>query len=101
MRHHAISPRGAWQCTAENGQPVSFFVRSRVWLELPSAENGDALILVGVETATNIIRHARLLVGDATITCRISREDEALVVELIYPRKPSARPPNCSLISAA
>jgi len=48
-------------------------------------DDTQALILASFEAATNIIRHARLLVGNATITCRITRETDALVVELIYP----------------
>jgi hypothetical protein len=44
-----------------------------------------ALYRFDLDAATNIIRHALLLIGDATITCRITREDEALTVELIYP----------------
>ena len=56
------------------------------------AQDADALILASFEAATNIIRHARLMVGDATITCRITREGEAVVVELIYP-SPAFTPP--------
>ncbi len=48
-------------------------------------DDTNALILASFEAATNIIRNARLLVGNATITCRITRESNALVVELIYP----------------
>ena len=48
-------------------------------------DDTNALILASFEAATNIIRNARLLVGNATITCRIARESNALVVELIYP----------------
>jgi anti-sigma regulatory factor (Ser/Thr protein kinase) len=44
-----------------------------------------ALILASFEAATNVIRHAPLRVGDATLTCRITRESDAVVVELIYP----------------
>jgi anti-sigma regulatory factor (Ser/Thr protein kinase) len=44
-----------------------------------------ALILASFEAAINVIRHAPLLVGDATLTCRITRENDAMVVELIYP----------------
>ena len=56
------------------------------------ATDADALILASFEAATNIIRHARLLIGDATITCRITREDEALAVELIYPSEAFSPP---------
>ena len=49
------------------------------------AEDTDALILASFEAATNVIRYSRLMVGDATLACRITREDDALVVELIYP----------------
>ena len=55
-------------------------------------EDTNALILASFEAATNIIRHARLLVGNATITCRITRESDALVVELVYPSE-SFTPP--------
>ena len=48
-------------------------------------EAADALILASFEAATNIIRYSRLLVGNATLTCRITRTDDALAVELIYP----------------
>ncbi len=48
-------------------------------------DDTDALILASFEAATNIIRHARLLVGNATITCSITRERDAVAVELIYP----------------
>jgi PAS domain S-box-containing protein len=58
------------------------------------AEDADALILASFEAATNIIRHARLLIGDATITCRITREDEALAVELFYPSEAFSPPAN-------
>ena len=57
-------------------------------------DDTDALILASFEAATNIIRHARLLVGNATLTCSIKREGDALVVELIYPSEsftPSAQ----------
>ncbi len=50
-----------------------------------SEDEAAALILASFEAATNIIRHAPLLVGDATLSCRITRESEAVVVELIYP----------------
>ncbi len=48
-------------------------------------DDADALILASFEAATNIIRHGRVLVGNASISCRITRESEALTVELIYP----------------
>ena len=48
-------------------------------------DDTDALILASFEAATNIIRHAQLLVGNATIACRITRKSDALMVELIYP----------------
>ena len=51
---------------------------------LPAAD-ADGLILASYEVATNAIRHAKLMVGDATLTCRISPGHEALTVELIYP----------------
>ena len=50
-----------------------------------SEDAAAALILASFEAATNIIRHAPLMVGDATLTCRITRESDAVVVELIYP----------------
>ena len=50
-----------------------------------SDDETDALILASFEAATNIIRHGRVLVGNASISCRITRESDALVVELIYP----------------
>ena len=50
-----------------------------------SEADTDALILASFEAATNIIRYSRLLVGDATLACRITREVDALIVELIYP----------------
>lgn len=50
-----------------------------------SEDAAAALILASFEAATNIIRHAPLRVGDATLTCRITRERDAVVVELIYP----------------
>ena len=56
------------------------------------AEDADALILASFEAATNVIRYSRLLVGDATLTCRISRESDALAVELIYPSAVFALP---------
>ncbi len=59
--------------------------------DLPQ-DDADALILASFEAATNIIRHARLLVGNATLTCRITRESDALVVELIYPSEPFTPP---------
>ncbi|MCX7143110.1 MAG: ATP-binding protein, partial [Proteobacteria bacterium] len=49
------------------------------------AEDADALILASFEAATNAIRYSRLMVGDATVTCRIAREGAAVAVELIYP----------------
>jgi PAS domain S-box-containing protein len=55
-------------------------------------DDANALTLASFEAATNIIRHARLLVGNATIACRITRESDALVVELIYPSE-SFTPP--------
>ncbi len=48
-------------------------------------DDTDALILASYEAATNIVRHGRVLVGNASISCRITRESDALVVELIYP----------------
>ena len=58
-----------------------------------AGDDADALILASFEAATNIIRHARLLVGDATLTCKITREEQALAVELIYPGEAFAPPP--------
>jgi serine phosphatase RsbU (regulator of sigma subunit)/anti-sigma regulatory factor (Ser/Thr protein kinase) len=55
-------------------------------------DDTDALILASFEAATNIIRHARLLVGDATITCRITRESDALAVEMVYPSESFTAP---------
>ena len=52
------------------------------WL---SEEDADALILASFEAATNVIRYAPLMVGDATLACRITREHDSLIVELIYP----------------
>ena len=50
-----------------------------------SEDDANALILGSFEAATNAIRYARLLVGDATLTCRITRQSDAVAVELIYP----------------
>ena len=55
-------------------------------------DDTNALMLASLEAATNIIRHARLLVGNATITCSITRENDALVVELVFPSE-SFTPP--------
>ena len=49
------------------------------------AEDVYALMLASFEAASNVIRYSRLLVGDATLACRITHEAEAVVVELIYP----------------
>jgi PAS domain S-box-containing protein len=65
-------------------------IRASAW-SLPAADV-DALILASFEAATNIIRHARLLVGDAKLICKITREGQAVVVELIYP-SPAFTPP--------
>ena len=59
--------------------------RIRECTAMLSEDDANALILASFEAATNAIRHSRLLVGDATLTCRINREDDAVVVELIYP----------------
>ena len=48
-------------------------------------DDANALILASFEAATNAIRYSRLLVGDATLTCRITRQSDAVAVELIYP----------------
>ena len=80
-RVHALVFSLPWSLDALGG------MRERIAqsaLSLP-AEDADALVLASYEAATNAIRHARLMVGDATITCRIAREDEAVAVELIYP----------------
>ncbi len=50
-----------------------------------SEEEANALILGSFEAATNAIRYSRLLVGDATLTCRITHQSDAVAVELIYP----------------
>jgi PAS domain S-box-containing protein len=62
-------------------------LRARIMANADSlpADDADALILASFEAATNIIRHGRILVGNASISCRITRESDALVVELIYP----------------
>jgi anti-sigma regulatory factor (Ser/Thr protein kinase) len=49
------------------------------------AEDANALILASFEAATNILRHAPPLVADATLCCRVTRRENALIVELIYP----------------
>ena len=60
---------------------------------LPEAD-ASALLLASFEAATNILRHAPLMVGDATLACRITSEDQALVVELIYPSEAFTPPAN-------
>ena len=56
------------------------------------AEDVYALMLASFEAASNVIRYSRLLVGDATLACRITREADALIVELIYPSAAFAPP---------
>ena len=56
------------------------------------AEDASALVLASFEAATNILRHAPPLVEAPTLTCRISRADDAAVVELIYPSESFAPP---------
>ncbi len=69
-------------------------LRSRVMASAGSLpeDDADALILASFEAATNVIRHGRLLVGSATLTCRITRESDSVVVELIYPSE-AFKPP--------
>ena len=56
------------------------------------AEDANALVLASFEAATNILRHAPPLVADATLCCRVTRAEGALVVELIYPSE-AFKPP--------
>ena len=50
---------------------------------LPETD-ADALVLACFEAATNIIRHATPYFTDATLTCRVTRENDSVTVELIH-----------------
>ena len=50
---------------------------------LPDTD-ADALVLAFFEAATNILRHSKPYFADATLTCRVTREKDAVTVELIH-----------------
>lgn len=56
----------------------------------------DALILASFEGATNILRHAMPPFADATLTIRLTRRDDACVVELFHPGEPFTPPAELS-----